>query len=96
MPHTLWRLHSRLGPSFPPLLCRRKRLRLRAVARVRQGLLSPRARPRSVAQDAIRAKQREQEGHRAALDAIMAQGMDSGVHPLERPEVPAHIKVRSA
>lgn len=49
-----------------------------------------------MAQDAIRAKQREQEGHRAALDAIMAQGMDSGVHPLERPEVPAHIKVRSA
>ncbi len=45
-------------------------------------------------QDAIRSKQREQDAHRAELDAIMAQGMNGGVHPLERPEVPAHIKVR--
>jgi hypothetical protein len=44
-------------------------------------------------QEAIRTKKAGQESERAALDAIMAQGLGEGVHPLERPEVPAHIKV---
>ncbi|KAJ9510217.1 hypothetical protein QJQ45_015701 [Haematococcus lacustris] len=42
--------------------------------------------------EAIRSKQQEQAAHRAALDGIMAQGLGAGVHPLERPEVPPHIK----
>lgn len=49
--------------------------------------------PLSCWQDAIRTKKAEQQAEREALDAIMAQGLGEGVHPLERPEVPAHIKV---
>lgn len=44
--------------------------------------------------EAIRAKGAEQAASRAALGAIMAEGLHAGVHPLERPEVPAAIKVR--
>lgn len=40
-------------------------------------------------------KKVEAEEQREALEAIMAEGLHSGVHPLERPEVPPHIKVRS-
>ncbi len=44
-------------------------------------------------QGAIDTKKQEQESDQYALNQLMEDGMDTGVHPLERPGVPAHIKV---
>jgi hypothetical protein len=49
--------------------------------------------PYSSLQGAIDTKKRVEEDDQEALQQIMEAGLDSGVHPLERPEVPAHIKV---
>jgi len=42
--------------------------------------------------EAITGKKAELSQQSAELGSIMAEGLGAGVHPLERPEVPAHIK----
>ena len=48
-------------------------------------------RRRRCSQEAIASRKREQEANRAELGDIMARGLHSGVHPLERPEVCACV-----